>query len=106
MLQILSVSLLAAGLVGAGAVNALGAAGTRDSFARWGYPPWWGLLTGGLEVAGAALVTLPGTRPLGLALAGAIVAAAILTVLHHRDWPHLAPLGVFAALIALAATSS
>ena len=98
-------TLLAVGLLGAGAVNALGAAGTREGFARWGYPRWWGPLTGGLEVAGAALVALPGTRPLGLALAAAIVAAAVLTVLRHREWSHLAPLGVFVALIALAAAS-
>jgi hypothetical protein len=31
-----------------------------------------------------------------------IVAAAVLTVLRYRDFAHLVPLGVFAALIALA----
>jgi hypothetical protein len=30
------------------------------------------------------------------------IAAAVLTVLRHRDFSHLVPLGVFVALIALA----
>jgi membrane-bound metal-dependent hydrolase YbcI (DUF457 family) len=30
-----------------------------------------------------------------------IIAAAVLTVLRHREFTHLAPLGVFAALLGL-----
>jgi hypothetical protein len=54
----------------------------------------------------AVLIALAVSRIVGLALGVGIIAAAILTVLRHRDFSHLAPLGVFVALIALAATSS
>jgi hypothetical protein len=66
------------------------------------YPRWWGIVTGGLEIVSAAMIALPCSRIVGLALGAAIIAAAILTVLRHRDFSHLVPLGVFAALIALA----
>ena len=54
----------------------------------------------------AVLVALPGGREAGLILGAVIVAAAVLTVLRHRDFSHLVPLGVFAALLALAETLS
>ena len=91
---------------GAGLFNAIGTPGTKSDFARWGYPRWWNILTGGLEMVSAVLIALPVSRIFGLALGAVIIAAAVLTVLRHRDFSHLAPLGVFVALIALAATSS
>ena len=101
MLQAGSIWLLVAGFVGAGIVNAFGMAGTRSDFVRWGFPNWGGAVTGALEVVSAVLIAFPATRLVGLALGAAIIAAAILTVLRHRDFSHLVPLGVFAALLAL-----
>ena len=106
MLHALSVWTLVAGLLGARRGNAVRPPATRGPFVRWGFPPWWGLGTGGLEGASALLAASPATRPLGLALGAAIVAAAALTVLRHREWSHLGPLGVFVALIAVAGASS
>ena len=106
MLHSLSIPVFVAAFVVAGAINALGAAGTRAGFVRWGFPPWWGFLTGGLEGTSAVLVALPATRPFGLLLGAAIVAAAILTVLRHRERSHLGPLGVFVALVAAAGAAS
>jgi hypothetical protein len=97
--------LLAAGFLGAGLFNAIGTSGTQSDFARWGYPRWWSALTGGLEILSTALIALPASRIVGLTLGAAIIAAAVLTVLRHRDFLHLVPLSVFAGLIALAATS-
>jgi hypothetical protein len=54
----------------------------------------------------AVLVALPVTRVFGLALGATIMAAAVLTVLRHRDLSHLMPLTVFIALIAVVATLS
>jgi hypothetical protein len=105
MLHTVSIWLLAAAFTVTGVVNAIGLAGGRDNFVRWGYPRWWGLVTGGLEVATAVLVLLPASRQAGLILGAAILAAAVLTVLRQRDFPHLAPLGVFAALLAFVAFS-
>jgi hypothetical protein len=106
MVHFLSVWLLVAALFGAGLFNAIGTPGTQSDFARWGYPRWWSRFTGGLEMMSAILIALPFSRIVGIALAAVIIAAAVLTVLRHREFSHLAPLGVFVALIALAGTSS
>ena len=101
MAHAVSVCLLVAGLFGAGLYNAIGTSATQSSFIRWGYPRWWGSLTGGLEMVGALLIALPVSRGVGLALGAAIVLAAVLTVLRHREFSHLVPLAVFATLMAL-----
>src|SRR5215470_9604405 len=101
MVHILANWLLVAGFFGAGISNAIGTPGTQSDFARWGYPRWWNILTGGLEIMSAVLMALPSSRIVGLALGAVIIAAAVLTVLRHRDFSHLVPLGVFVALIAL-----
>ncbi|QWA11267.1 DoxX family protein [Sodalis ligni] len=106
MVHAVSVWLLAAGFLGAGLVNAIGTAATRRDFARWGYPRWWGRFTGGLEILSALLIALPASRMVGLALGTVIIAAAVVTVLRHRDLTHLVPLSVFIVVIALAEISS
>ena len=105
MLHSLSIWLLAAAFFGAGAFNAIGTEATKSGFVRWGYPEWWCRLTGGLEMATAVMVALPRSREVGLILGALIVAAAVLTVLRHREFRHLVPLGVFAALLAVVAIS-
>jgi hypothetical protein len=104
MMHAVSTWLLAAGFLGAGLFNAIGTQATQSDFVRWGYPRWWSILTGGLEIICAALIAVPVGRIVGLTLGAAIIAAALLTVLRHRDFSHLVPLGVFGVLIALAAT--
>jgi DoxX-like family len=106
MVHALSIWLLVAGFFGAGLFNAIGRAQTKSDFARWGYPRWWSFVTGGLEMMSAVLIALPASRYVGLALGAVVIAAAVLTVLRFRDFSHLAPLSIFAALIAVAATSS
>ena len=102
MLHALPIPVLAAGFLGAGLFNALGTAATRRSFVRWGYPAWWCRVTGASEVAIAGLIILPATRGTGLILGGVVIAAAVLTVLRRREYSHLAPLGLFVALLVLA----
>jgi hypothetical protein len=106
MTHAVSIWLLVAAFFGAGTFNSIGTRATRDSFVRWGYPSWWHLVTGGLEIVSAILIALPRGRYAGLVLGTIIIAAALLTVLRHREYSHLAPPGVFLALIALAAFSS
>ena len=106
MVHTLSIWLLVAAFFGAGVFNAIGTSGTQSDFARWGYPRWWNILTGGLEIRSAVLIALPASRIVGLALGAVIIVAAVLTVLRHRDFSHLVALSVFVALIALAVTSS
>ena len=103
MLPIAALWLLVAAFVGAGVVNALGSPATQSSFVRWGYPAWWCRVTGGLEIATAVLITVPATRVAGLVLGAVTIAAAAATVVRHRNFAHLAPLGLFAALLGLTA---
>ncbi|WP_069266684.1 DoxX family protein [Paraburkholderia nodosa] len=102
MIHTVSIWLLAAGFFGAGLFNAIGTSASQSDYARWGYPRWWCRLTGALEMLSAVLIALPATRMIGLALGALIIAAAVLTVLRHRDFSHLVPLGVFVVVIALA----
>jgi hypothetical protein len=106
MVHTLSIWLLVAGFFGAGLFNAIGTPATQSDFARWGYPRWWSRLTGGLEIMSAVLIALAVGRVVGLALGAIIIAAAVLTVLRHREFSHLVPLGVFVIVMALAAISS
>lgn len=106
MVHILSIWFLVVAFCGAGLANVIRSSATRNDFVRWGYPPWWGIVAGGLEVASAAMIAFPVSRVAGIVLGAAIVAAALLSVLRHREYSHLAPLSVFVTLIALAAVSS
>lgn len=106
MIHALSIWLLVAAFFGAGVFNTIGTEATQNDFVRWGYPYRWNLLTGALEIAAAALIAFPATRIAGLLLGAVIIAAAIITILRHRDFAHLAPLGVLVALIALAGSLS
>jgi hypothetical protein len=106
MIHAVSIWLLVAAFFGAGLFNAIGTRATREGFVRWGYPGWWHLVTGGLEILSAVLIALPVGRVAGLVFGTLIIAAALATVLRHREFSDLAPLGVFLALIALAAFSS
>ena len=106
MVHALSIWLLVAAFFGAGVFNAIGTSGTQSDFARWGYPRWWSRFTGGLEIVSAVLIALPASRIVGLALGAIIIAVAVWTVLRHREFSHLVPLGAFVTVIALAAISS
>ena len=63
-------------------------------------------MTGGLEIVSAALITLPADRGIGMVLGALIIAAAIATVLRHRELSHAAPLSMFAAVLVIAAMTS
>ncbi|HEV2700048.1 MAG TPA: DoxX family protein [Steroidobacteraceae bacterium] len=104
MVHLFSIWLIVVAFFGAGLFNAIGTKETKSGFVRWGYPRWWNIPTGALEMTGAVLIAFPATRLLGLVLGAVIIAGALITVLRHRDFSHLVPIGVFVAMIALAAT--
>jgi uncharacterized membrane protein YphA (DoxX/SURF4 family) len=84
----------------AGVVNLAGRGAVKRDFARWGYPAWFHLLCGALELLCAALLFGQQTRVLGLMLAGAILIAVLFTLVRNREsLGHLAPALVFSALV-------
>ena len=93
--------LLVLAFLGAGIVNAAGSAAVKNDFVRWGYPLWWNLVTGGLEVLVAVLIAIPAARVAGLGLGAVICVAAVATVLRCKDYSHLAPGAALTVLLAL-----
>jgi hypothetical protein len=84
----------------AGVVNLAGRGAVKRDFARWGYPAWFHSLCGSLELLSAALLPGQQTRVFGLTLAGAIMIAALFTLLRNREpFGHLAPALVFSAFV-------
>ncbi|RKR38189.1 DoxX family protein [Paraburkholderia sp. BL17N1] len=84
----------------AGVINLSRRGAAKRDFARWGYPAWFQLLCGALELLSAALLPWQQTRVLGLTLAGAVMIGALFTLLRNREpFGHLAPALVFSALI-------
>jgi hypothetical protein len=89
----------------AGVVNLARRGAPKRDFARWGYPAWFQLLCGTLELLSAALLLQQQTRVLGLMLAGAIMIGALYTLLRNREpFGHLAPALIFSALIVATVT--
>ncbi|WP_259295101.1 DoxX family protein [Paraburkholderia sp. DHOC27] len=85
----------------AGVVNLARRDSVKRDFARWGYPAWFPLLCGALELLTAALLPAQQTRVFGLTLASIIMMGALFTLLRNREpLRHLAPALVFAALVA------
>ena len=93
--------LLTLAFLGAGVVNGAGPNAIKDDFVRWGYPRWWNLVTGVLEVLVAALIAIPVARVAGLILGAAICVAAVATVVWFKDYGHVAPSVALTTLSAL-----
>jgi hypothetical protein len=106
MIHTLSVWLLVAGFFGAGLFNVMGTPATRAEFVAWGYPDWWHLVTGGLEILTAALIAKPLFRGAGIVLGTLVILAAVVTLLRHRAYRQLPPAVAFLVVIALAVLTS
>jgi uncharacterized membrane protein YphA (DoxX/SURF4 family) len=91
----IAIWLVVGAFLGAGILNCIGTQKTKSEFAKWGYPPAWNLVTGGLEITAAALVAYPPGRLFGLALAAIIMIAAAVALLRHRQYPDLVPVCIF-----------
>jgi len=59
----------------------------QDYFVNWGYPRWFALVTGTLEVTGAILTFMPRFALYGASMLAAIMAGAAITLQLHRSTP-------------------
>lgn len=72
-------ALLTLAFVGAGGAKLLGVEMMVQTFEQIGFGQWFRFLTGIIEVAGAALLWLPGRQAVGALLLGGTMVGAVLT---------------------------
>jgi|HubBroStandDraft_2_1064218.scaffolds.fasta_scaffold368873_2 putative oxidoreductase len=87
----------------AGGFKLSGAQTAIDNFAKWGYPDWFRIVTGLIEVAAGVLVLVPRTSFYGTLLILPTMVGAVLTHVTHgetRNIPLPLLLFVLAAILA------
>ena len=72
-------ALLTLAFVGAGGAKLLGVEMMVQTFEQIGFGQWFRFVTGIIEVAGAALLWLPGRQAIGALLLGGTMVGAVLT---------------------------
>lgn len=72
-------ALLTLAFVGAGGAKLLGVEMMVQTFEQIGFGQWFRFMTGIIEVAGAALLWLPGRQAIGALLLGGTMVGAVLT---------------------------
>ena len=76
---------LALVFVAAGAFKLAGAREAIENFHRWGYPDWFRVVTGVIEVTGALGLLVPRTSWIAAAILSATMVGAIATHLHSSE---------------------
>jgi DoxX-like family len=94
---------LAAFFILGAAINVLAPGSTAAEYQRWGYPDWFHFVTGALEFATAVLLVVTATRLLGAGLGGAVMLAAVATVIVHGEYVRAAPPVAVLSLLAIVA---
>jgi len=74
-----------------GIVNLRGPQPMRDALTRWGFPPWFHIANGLLQIAIAALLVLDDTRLAGLGLSVLLCLAIFATLIRNDELHHLRP---------------
>jgi hypothetical protein len=90
--------ILAVFFVGNGVINLFGPKGMRDGFTRWGFPSWFHLFNGALQIVTGVLIALEPTRMIGLGLGALICFVVFATLIRHKEASHLPP-GVLLLLV-------
>lgn len=76
-------------------------------YVRWGYPAYFHYVTAVLELATGVLLLLATTRVFGAVLGVLVMAAALATLLRHKEYSHALPaLLVFGACVTILALAS
>jgi len=89
---------LAAFFVVGSLINLVAPGSIYEEYLRWGYPHWFHFVTGSLELTAAILLIRAPTRLLGAALGGAVMLAALATVIVHGEYGRAVPPLVAATL--------
>ncbi len=92
-------ALLAAMFLFAGGLKLADPAKAGGMFQHYGYPPWFALVTGAMEVTGALLLLVPPVAWAGAVLVGIVAIGATATHLTHAEASH-APVPLVLLVIA------
>lgn len=103
----LAIDILVLVYLAAGSANLIGGSFVRRLFNRWHYPGQFHRVVGVLELLSVGFLAFPGTRIVGLVMAGIIGFFSVVTLLNHRQygWSVLAML-LFAAIAPAALAQS
>lgn len=82
---------LAAVFVAGSLTNIIAPGSIYAEYLRWGYPPWFHVVTGALELTTAVLLARASSRRLGAALGCAVMLGALATVGLHGEYGHAIP---------------
>jgi putative oxidoreductase len=63
-----------------------GAQQAIDNFHKWGYPDWFRVLTGVIELAFGALLLVPRARLVAAAALACTMIGAVATHVTHQEW--------------------
>lgn len=69
-----------------GVMKLVGDPSVAANFDRWGYPGWFMVVTGSMELLASVLVAIPRTRFAGAGLIGMIMVGAIATHIRVGEW--------------------
>jgi len=94
---------LAALFVASGGMKLAGAQAPIAAFTRYGYPAWFRLLIGVIEVVGALLLLVPRLTAYGTTALGVVMIGAAYTHVMNAEASHaLVPLALLVALAGVA----
>ncbi len=96
--QVLSIMLAVVYLI-VGIAQIAGVAGIAESFARWGYPAWFRIVIGVLELAGAAILLLPKASALAAVGLAVLMAGAMYTHVQAGEYPMILLNALLVALL-------
>jgi putative oxidoreductase len=86
-----------------GLPKVLGLGGWAGRFAAWGYPPWFVILVGAGEIAGAVMLLIPPLATPGAAGLSVIMLGAVAThLLHSESARVVVPVALLAFLMLVA----
>jgi len=88
--QVLPLALAAFFVVGS-LSNIIAPGSIYTEYLKWGYPHWFHFVTGSLELTAAILLFRARSRLWGAALGGAVMCAALATVIIHGEYGHAVP---------------
>jgi uncharacterized membrane protein YphA (DoxX/SURF4 family) len=86
-------------LIASGIPNLISPPKIKAEFVRWGYPSWFGIVAGIVELAAGAMLLMPKTRFVGWTLGFVLTLVVLGTLIFHHDYKKMPPAVILLLLI-------